>query len=587
MRLPKYRRGGEAGNGAIVQRLLTGEIEVAHDIIIRNGSVLDGTGTAAIRADVAIDGDRITAIGDLSGVEAKREIDARGLTVTPGFVDLHTHLDAQISWDPMLTSSSWHGVTTVLMGNCGVTFAPVAPENRIFLAEMMESVEDIPRDAILDGLSWDWETYPEYLDAVEAMRPALNVVGMVGHCALRYHVMGDRALSDEEPTEAEMGQIRDLAAESVAGGAVGFSTSRILIHLVPDGRQVPGTFANAEEYFAVADGMNDAGGGLFQSVPDFHSRAGYEFKLLRSMAERCGDVLFSGGVGDGDMETVARLNNFLEDTNANSGRITCATQTRPGGMLTGLAQVAPVAGEKWGTVMSLPTIEARVAAIRDPKTRADLIEEGQRLGTWYDPARIHPLGTGETPVYDLGDSGSLADLAQRAGVHPVEIVMDQLLETDGRALFNTWFFNRSGEALGEYLQLDAVYPGLGDAGAHAGQICDADAPTHYLAYWARDRAKATLSKAVHELTAKAAAVLGLKDRGTLRVGAFADVNIFDPERLQTAYPEYSFDFPNGKGRLKVRAQGYAATIVNGEVVTEQGNHTGARPGRVIREFARG
>ncbi|MEI8336989.1 MAG: amidohydrolase family protein, partial [Actinomycetes bacterium] len=267
--------------------------------------------------------------------------------------------------------------------------------------------------------------------------------------------------------------------------------------------------------------------------------------------------------------------------------ITCATQTRPGGMLTGLAQVAPVAGEKWGTVMSLPTIEARVAAIRDPKTRADLIEEGQRLGTWYDPKRIHPLGTGETPVYDLGDSGSLADLAQRAGVHPVEIVMDQLLETDGRALFNTWFFNRSGEALGEYLQLDAVYPGLGDAGAHAGQICDADAPTHYLAYWARDRAKATLAKAVHELTAKAAAVLGLKDRGTLRVGAFADVNIFDPERLQTAYPEYSFDFPNGKGRLKVRAKGYAATIVNGEVVTEQGNHTGARPGRVIREFARG
>ena len=560
---------------------------MAHDIIIRNGTVLDGTGTTGIRADVAIDADRITAIGDLSGAEAKREIDARGLTVTPGFVDLHTHLDAQIAWDPMMTSSSWHGVTTVLMGNCGVTFAPVAPENRVFLAEMMESVEDIPRDAILNGLSWDWETYPQYLDAVEKMLPALNVVGMVGHCALRYHVMGDRALSDEEPTAEELEQIRDLAAESVAGGAVGFSTSRILIHRVPDGREVPGTFAKAEEYFAVADGMNDAGGGLFQSVPDFHSRAGYEFKLLRSMAERCGDVLFSGGVGDGDLATVARLNSFLEDTNANSGRITSATQTRPGGMLVGLAQVAPIAGEKWGAVMALPTIEARLAAIRDTQTRAELIEEGQRLGTWYDAARIHPLGTGENPVYDLTERGSLAELAETAGVHPVEIIMDQLLETEGRALFNTWFFNRSGEALGEYLQLDGVYPGLGDAGAHAGQICDADAPTHYLAYWARDRAKASLAKAVNQLTGKAAAVLGLKDRGTLRVGAFADVNVFDPERLETLYPEYTFDFPNGKGRFKVRAKGYAATIVNGEVVTEQGTHTGARPGRVIREFARG
>lgn len=560
---------------------------MAHDIIIRNGTVIDGTGTPGIRADVAIDADRVTAIGDLSGAEAKREIDARGLTVTPGFVDLHTHLDAQIAWDPMMTSSSWHGVTTVLMGNCGVTFAPVAPENRVFLAEMMESVEDIPRDAILNGLSWDWETYPQYLDAVEKMRPALNVVGMVGHCALRYHVMGERALSDEEPTTEEMGQIRDLTAESIAGGAVGFSTSRILIHLVPDGRQVPGTFAKAEEYFAVADGMNDAGGGLFQSVPDFHSRAGYEFKLLRSMAERCGDVLFSGGVGDGDLETVARLNSFLEDTNANSGRITSATQTRPGGMLVGLAQVAPIAGEKWGAMMSLPTIEARLAAIRDTQTRAELIEEGQRLGTWYDAARIHPLGTGEHPVYDLTERGSLAELAETAGVHPVEIIMNQLLETEGRALFNTWFFNRSGEALGEYLQLDGVYPGLGDAGAHAGQICDADAPTHYLAYWARDRAKASLAKAVNQLTGKAAAVLGLKDRGTLRVGAFADVNVFDPERLEALYPEYTFDFPNGKGRFKVRAKGYAATIVNGEVVTEEGNHTGARPGRVIREFARG
>ncbi|MFM7616263.1 MAG: N-acyl-D-amino-acid deacylase family protein [Actinomycetes bacterium] len=558
-----------------------------HDIIIRNGTVVDGTGGPSVRADVAIDGDRIVAIGNLGAEAAEREIDARGMVVTPGFVDLHTHLDAQIAWDPMMTSSSWHGVTTVLMGNCGVTFAPVRPEDRTFLAEMMESVEDIPRDAILDGLPWDWETYPQYLDAVERMRPALNVVGMVGHCALRYHVMGERAISDEQATPEELARMREIAAESIEGGAVGFSTSRILIHTIPDGRQVPGTFADTAEYLAIADGMNDAGGGIFQAVPDFlGDRTMGEFGLLHAMAERAGDVLFSGGVGGSGVAGVEGMDGFLRTTNANVGRITSVAQTRPGGMLVGLAQVPPVAGAAWGRLMALPTLEERFAALCDPATRAELVEEGRRKGTWYDPAMIHPLGTAALPVYDVTAAGSLAELAAAAGVHPVEVVIDQLLETEGRALFNVWFFNRDGESLGEYLQLENVCPGLGDAGAHAGQICDADAPTHYLAYWGNERRRVSLEKAVRDLTAKPAAVLGLVDRGTLRVGAYADVNVFDPERIQTAYPEYSFDFPNGKGRLKVRSTGYAATIVNGAIVTEQGEHTGARPGRVIREFAR-
>jgi len=561
---------------------------VPHDLIIRNGTIVDGTGGPTQRADLAIDGDRIAAIGDLSGETAAREIDARGMVVTPGFVDLHTHLDAQIAWDPMMTSSSWHGVTTVLMGNCGVTFAPVKADDRTFLAEMMESVEDIPRDTILDNLPWDWETYPQYLDAVERMRPALNVVGMVGHCAVRYLVMGERAISDEQATPEELAAMRDIAAESIAGGAVGFSTSRILIHTIPDGRQVPGTFADTAEYLAIADGMNDAGGGLFQAVPDFlGDRTAGEFELLHAMAGRAGDVIFSGGVGGSGIAGVEGMDQFLRATNANAGRITSLAQTRPGGMLVGLAQVPPVAGSAWGRVMALPSIEERLAALHDAATRAELIEEGQRKGTWYDPALIHPLGTGEFPVYDTTSAGSLAELAAAAGVHPVEIVIDQLLETDGRALFNVWFFNRDGESLGEYLQLENVVPGLADAGAHAGQICDADASTHYLAYWGHERHKVSLEEAVHDLTAKPAAVLGLADRGTLRVGAYADVNVFDAERIQTAYPEYSFDFPNGKGRLKVRATGYAATIVNGEIVTEQGEHTGNRPGRVIREFARG
>ena len=333
---------------------------MAHDLIIRNGQVIDGTGAPATAADVAIDGDRITAIGDLADAASTDEIDAAGQVVTPGFVDLHTHMDAQIGWDPYMTSSSWHGVTTVLMGNCGVTFAPVAPDNRSYLAEMMESVEDIPREAILDGIPWDWETFPQYLDSVERMDPALNVVGLVGHCAVRYHVMGERSLSEtEEPTAAELGQMRDIAAESVAGGAVGYSTSRLLGHKVPDGRCVPGTFSSVDEYLAIADGMNDAGGGLFQAVLDFDTKAGHEFELLKAMAERAGDVLFSSGVGTStsgdDMRVVDMWNHFLTDINDAAGHITGICMTRPSGTLMGLYQVPPIAGKAWGAVMALPT----------------------------------------------------------------------------------------------------------------------------------------------------------------------------------------------------------------------------------------
>ncbi|MEM7141831.1 MAG: amidohydrolase family protein [Actinomycetota bacterium] len=565
---------------------------MAHDLIIRNGSVHEGTGGAAIRADVAIDADRVTAIGDLSGETATREIDATGMAVTPGFVDLHTHLDAQIGWDPFMTSSSWHGVTTVLMGNCGVTFAPVAADNRSYLAEMMESVEDIPRDAILDGIPWDWETFPQYLDSVERMDPALNVVGMVGHCAVRYHVMGERSLSEtEEPTPDELAQMRDIAAESVAGGAVGYSTSRLLGHKVPDGRCVPGTFSTVDEYLTIADGMNDAGGGLFQAVLDFDTKAGHEIELLKAMSDRAGDVLFSSGVGNNtsgdDMRVVDMWRGFFEETRANAGRISGICMTRPSGMLMGLHQVPPIAGKAWGALMGLPTHAERLAALKDASTRGDLLAEAETKGLWYDANHVYPLGTGARPDYNIDVPRSVADRAAEAGMSPGAWVIDRLIESDGQELFNVWFFNRHPEALAEFLQLDAIIPGLGDAGAHAGQICDADATTHYLSYWVRERGKASLETAVQQLTQKPAEVLGLVDRGTLRVGAYADINVFDPATIDFVHPEYVNDFPNGKGRLRVRSTGYAATLVNGEVVTAQGEHTGSRPGRVIREFDRG
>ena len=559
---------------------------MAHDLIIRHGTVVDGTGRDGYVADLAVDGDRISAIGDLSAEVGRREIDASGLVVTPGFIDLHTHLDAQIGWDPLMTSSSWHGVTTVLIGNCGVTFAPVAPTDREYLAEMMESVEDVPRDAIMDGLPWDWSTYPEYLDALQRMRPALNVVGLVGHCAVRYHVMGERSLTDEPPTPAELDRIRAIAEESVAGGAVGFSTSRILLHVVPDGRYVPGTLAPIDEYLAVADGMNAAGGGLFQAVNDFATKPEHELTLLREMARSCGDVLFSGGAGNSSNAGVEMFHAFLEDVNANDGRMTMASQSRPSGSLCGLAQISPVKGQRWKALMALPTLEDRVAALKDPAVRAGLVEEGKAKGMWYDPNHIYPLGTGPSPDYSETGGVSIAEQAAALGVHPVEFVIDRLIASDGRELFNTWFFNRNVDGLAKVLTFDHVYPGLADTGAHAGQICDADMSTHYLTYWHRTRRIATLPQAVRKLTGMPAEVLGLRDRGTLEVGRFADVNVFDIDALASEHPVYANDFPHGAGRLKIGARGYAATLVNGAVVTEQGRNTGERPGRVIREFSR-
>lgn len=562
---------------------------MAHDLIIRGGTVIDGTGAPGVPADVAVDGDRITAVGDLSSETGSRVIDAAGLVVSPGFVDLHTHLDAQIGWDPFMTSASWQGVTTALIGNCGVSFAPVAPENRPYLAELMESVEDIPREAIHDGLPWDWQTYPEYLDSVQRMRPALNVVGLVGQCAIRYHVMGDRSMDEDAvATKDELAMMSDIMAEAVAGGAVGFSTSRILLHTVPDGRKVPGTYAPIEEYVAMANGMNRSGGGLFQAVFDFATKMDHELDLMRTMADTAGDVLFSAGVGNGTgTAPVDYWAGQIDDIRRNHGRLTGVAQVRPSGTLMGLHQVPPVRGPKWKSVLMLPTLEARVAALKDDAVRRGLVAEGNERGLWYDPRHVHPLGSGPVPDYHMEGGKSVGQLAEEQGISPVEVVINGLIETEGRQLFNVWFFSRNTEAMPGFFNIDGMLPGLADTGAHAGQICDADASTHFLAYWVRDRGIMPLEKAIHKMTKQSTDVLGLVDRGTVQTGKFADLNIFDPDGLQVGYPDFVNDIPHGKGRLRVNATGYAATVVNGEIVTEQGRNTGARPGRVIREFARG
>jgi N-acyl-D-aspartate/D-glutamate deacylase len=452
----------------------------------------------------------------------------------------------------------------------------------------MESVEDIPREAIRDGLPWDWQTYPEYLDSVQRMQPALNIVGLVGQCAIRYHVMGERSMDEGAvATKDELARMGDIMAEAVAGGAVGFSTSRILLHTVPDGRKVPGTYAPVEEYVAMAEGMNRSGGGVFQAVLDFATKLDHEMDLLRTMAETAGDVLFSTGVGNGSGN---QANDFwggqIADIRANHGRITGVAQVRPSGSLMGLHQVPPVRGPRWRALMALPTLADKVAVLKDGAVRAELIEEGNARGLLYDPDLVHPLGNGAVPDYHMDGGLSVGDLARREGISPVEVVINRLIESEGREFFNMWFFSRNTGAMDGFFNIDGILPGLADTGAHSGQICDADAGTHFLAHWVRNKRIMPFEKAVRKMTKESTDVLGIRDRGTVETGKFADLNVFSADRLEIAYPEYVNDFPHGKGRLRVNATGYAATLVNGQVVTEQGVNTGARPGRVLREFSR-
>lgn len=561
-----------------------------HELIIVGGTVIDGTGAPGIRADIAVDNGRITRIGDLAGVAAARTIDASGKIVTPGFVDLHTHLDAQVAWDPLLRSSSYHGVTTAVIGNCGVTFAPVAPGNRAKLANLMEAVEDISADAIIDGLPWNWTSYGGYLDAIQAMRPALNIVGLVGHSSIRYEAMGERSMDEHaQPSAAELAAIVRMVRESVAEGAVGFSTSRFLGHKVPDGRLTPGTFADLRETAAIQRAVVEGGGvgGLFQAANDFATRYETELLMLEQAADAGCQVVFSGGAGANDDGGVARMQDFLDRNQGAGRRITTICHTRPSGSLFGLARLSPFSTPAWKSLMALPTQAERYAALRDPATRGVLLAEGREAGFRINPAMLHPLGNAATPDYDLDRRASLAQIAAAAGRDAVDVYVERLLESEGRELFNFWMFGAALENQWRFMQMPNCIPMLADAGAHVGFLIDADSPTFLLAELARNRGVYTLPEAVRRITGQSAAVLGLRQRGEIHVGWHADLNVIDYDHLSTCHPEFVNDFPHNGSRFIVRSRGYVATLVAGRVVTEHGHHTGQRPGRVIREFRRG
>ena len=563
---------------------------MSHSMIISGGTLVDGTGAEPRKADVAVDDGVISRVGDLSDVEAEQTIDATGKLVTPGFVDLHTHLDAQIGWDPEMRPSSYHGVTTALIGNCGVTFAPCAEDNRSYLAKLMEAVEDIAADAIMDGLPWNWTSFGEYLDSLQTLGPALNVVGMCGHSAIRFEAMGDKSCDEGvQADDRELKRIVELVKESVEGGAVGFSTSRFLGHRVPDGRLTPGTWADERETAAIQRAVVEAGGrgGLFQAAPDMRTRYEVERQMFETGAELGCQVLFSGGTGPQGDGGVSSWEDFLGRNNEAGRRISSICHTRPSGSFFGLAQQAYLRTPAWRELMKLPSIAERVAEMKKPEVREKLISEAIENGGFGQTARIlHPMGFGDYPDYDLENQKNLQKIADEAGKDPVEVYVDRLIESEGKELWNLWAFGGALENQWNYMRLPYVIPMLGDAGAHVGQFTDADSPTFLLGELTRDRGVYTLQEAVHRISGKSAEVLGLKKRGEVREGWHADLNVIDYDELKSCHPEYVNDFPHNGGRLVVKSKGYDATIVAGQVVIENGEYTGNRPGEVIRDFIR-
>ena len=548
---------------------------MAHDVVIRGGNVVDGTGEAPYQADIAIDGDRISEIGVVNE-QGREEIQADGLNVSPGFIDLHTHLDAQIGWDPQVTSVSWHGVTTALLGNCGVTFAPCKETDREFLAGMMETVEDIPKDAILHGLPWNWESYGGYLDALEALRPSINICGLVGHCATRFYIMGERAV-EEPATDDEIRQIAELAGQSVKEGAVGFSTNRLPGHRLPDGRSIPGTFAHRDELRAVAKAVG-AYGGFMQTVSDFRE-FDEEMELIADEARSSRGALFSSAAEIG----IERLNEKVMAMRAEGLNVTSVTVPRSGGGVGGLATNNFFRTPAWMELREFD-FDGRLNAIRDADYRQRLIAEVKEQGqpVLEGTKRWFWMGDGERPCYTQSLDNSLYAMAQAADEHPVETWLRITDETNGKALFHMRGFNVNLDSLEELITTEWAMPGLGDAGAHVSQMIDSGWSTFILSHWHRDSGVYSLEEAVRRISAVPAGVLGLEDRGVLAVGKRADVNVFDLSRLEERMPEIVNDFPFGAPRFIQRAAGYKATLCNGDFVLRDDELTGAQPGRVLR-----
>ena len=566
-----------------------------YDIIIRAGTVIDGTGAPSVQADVGIVGDRVIAVEPSLAGTATREIAAEGKLVTPGFVDIHTHLDAQLAWDPIGSSSCYHGITSVVMGNCGVTFAPCKPEDRQYLAELMESVEDIPRDAILGGLPWDWVTYGEYLASIGRMPKGINVGGMVGHCALRQYAMGERSMGKDAPTPDDLAVMADLLDEAMRGGALGFSTSRTYLHKVPDGRPVPGTYALPDELYVFADVLGRHGAGVFESASRIGEgeRDSVDVPLTRAELAWMGEVSRRSGrpvsfgltQHDSRPDLYARVIEFAKEENALGATVRPQTTARSVGVLFSIdTRTVFDRAASWKSLRAMRNGK-KMMAIRDAAFRSRLIEEAEHITPGVDLDQLFIVSQGDDARYDLDPSTSLGAEARRRGISAAAAYIELLLESDGTVVCSYPFLNQQLAAVEEMLDDPLVTLGLADAGAHVGQILDASQPTFFLTYWVRERRRWSIEEAIRRLTSDTADLFGIVDRGRLLPGSFADVNVIDFEGLRLPPPTYAYDFPDGAGRYVQGAQGYDCTIVNGQVFMEHGRHTGVYAGTLLKNAA--
>ena len=564
------------------------------DLVIRNGTVADGTGGPLQQADIGISGGKIAAIGGALG-RGLEEIDARHKIVTPGFVDVHTHYDGQAIWSEQLAPSSSHGVTTAVMGNCGVGFSPCRPEDHEMLINVMEGVEDIPGVVMTEGLAWDWETFPQYLDRVEQGRRDIDVAAYLPHSPLRVYVMGRRGADQEPATEADLAQMRALTREAMGAGALGFATSRLSIHKTADGGSIPSFDADVRELQEICRGMQDAGHGTLQIVLDAFKGWDEEYPIIDTLVRDSGRpatfTLASGNEGPPRWREVL---NMMAQTKAAGGAVTAQVMPRPIGLIGGLElSVHPfILCPSWQKIAHLPLTE-KVIAMRDPALRAALLTETPEPGHPFNALGrnwrwMFPLDN--PPNYAPPPEASFGAMAQTRGTSPEAIMYDRFLATQGKGMFLAALGNFEGGTLDsayDMLTHPDCIPALGDGGAHYGAICDASYSTFLLSHWVKQAGvqRIELEQAVHMLSAKAARAVGLHDRGTLHIGAKADINVIDLDRLSIALPHIVHDLPAGGRRLDQAATGYDATLVSGTVIRRHDVATSARPGKLVRSKA--
>ncbi len=567
-----------------------------HDLVIRNAFLVDGSGAPGRPADVAVDGELITSVVDAgtAGI-GRRELDADGALVTPGFVDIHTHYDAQASWDPYLTPSSWHGVTTVVMGNCGVGFAPAAPDRHEWLIELMEGVEDIPGSAMTEGITWEWTSYPEYLDALDAHPHVLDIGSQIAHGPLRAFVMGDRGAANEPATDDEIVAMSAHVEAALRAGALGFSTSRTPLHRSKDGELVPGTHADARELLGIGDAIRRVGHGVFQFAPEHAYLPIKEWPWMRELAALTGQpVSVNLNQPDQASEVWRDVLRLLDEAHADGLPIYAQVAGRTIGILYCLhGSVHPLLFHPaYAEVAHLPMPE-RLVALADPERRRRIVHDVPDDGGLFAKVvldnlhRIWPVADGDID-YEPTAEQSVAAVAARAGVPPMQLVLDQLTAHEGNGMLYAPFFNYA------YGDLSMTYEatrhphtrmGLSDAGAHCGAICDGGTPTFMLTHWTRDRSrgpKLDLPYVVHRQTRQTASLYGLTDRGLVAPGLRADLNVIDYDGLRFGPPRMAFDLPANGRRLVQKADGYRATFVAGVQTVADDEFTGELPGRLIR-----